>query len=45
MFRRNRAPGWSGRGEQAQRLLIGWQKLASGVKIGQQLPAVRRSAG
>jgi len=46
MFRRNRAPGWSGRGEKAQRPLVGeWQKLASGAKIGQQLPAVRRSAG
>jgi len=33
MFRRNRRPGWSGRGEKAQRRLIGWQKLATGVKI------------
>jgi len=30
-------PGWSGRGGKAQRPLIGWQMLAFGVKIGQQL--------
>jgi len=45
MFRRNRAPGWSGRGEKAQRRLMGRQKLAVGAKIGQWLPANRRSAG
>jgi len=45
VFRRNRAPGWSGRGEKAQRRLVEWQKLVTGVKIGQRLPAVRRSAG
>jgi len=45
VFRRNRKPGWSGRGEKAQRQLMGWQKLATGAKIGQRLPAVRRSAG
>jgi len=45
VFRRNRGPGWSGRGEQAQRPLVGWQKLAFGAKIGRQLPADRRSAG
>jgi len=45
MFRRNRGPGWSGRGGKAQRRLIGWQKLAFGAKIGQRLLAVRRSAG
>jgi len=46
VFRRNReAGGWSGRGEKAQRRLIGRQKLVTGVKIGQRLPAVRRSAG
>jgi len=45
MFRRNRGPGWSGRGEKAQRPLVGWQMLAFGAKIGRQLPADRRSAG
>jgi len=45
VFRRNREPGWSGRGEKAQRLLVEWQKLTGRVKIGQRLPAVRRSAG
>jgi len=33
-FRRNRAPGWSGRGEKAQRQLIGRHKLIIGAKIG-----------
>jgi len=45
VFRRNREPGWSGRGEKAQRRLIGRHKLATGAKIGRQLPAGRRSAG
>jgi len=45
MFRRNRGPGWLGRGEKAQRRLVEWQKLATGAKIGQQWLAVRRSAG
>jgi len=45
VFRRNRAPGWSGRGEKAQRRLMGRQMLTAGAKIGQRLPAGRRSAG
>jgi len=45
VFRRNRKPGWLRRGEKAQRLLVEWQKLVTGVKIGQQWLAVRRSAG
>jgi len=38
-------PGWLGRGEKAQRRLVGRQKLTIGAKIGYQLPAGRRSAG
>jgi len=34
VFRRNRAPGRLCRGEKAQRLLVEWQKLANGVKLG-----------
>jgi len=45
VFRRNREPDWLHRGEKAQRRLVEWQKLVTGVKIGQRLPAVRRSAG